>query len=68
MAAPSGAFYSPVDRLLAIGELLVTQLNRAHLDVLFQSGQVQTDGLPIEIPVLTDLKARVTEDDSKVSP
>ena len=64
MAAPSGAFYS-VDRLLAIGELLVT---RVHLDVLFQSSEVQTDGLPIEIPVLADLKARVTEDDSKVSP
>ena len=67
MTAPSGAFYS-VDHLLAIGELPVTQPSRAYLDVLFQSSEVQADGLLIEIPVLTDLEARVTEDGSVVTP
>ena len=46
----------------------MTQLSRAYLDILFQSSKVQTDGLLIEVPVLTDLEAGVTEDGSVVTP
>ena len=67
MIAPSGAFYT-LERLLVIGESSLTQPSRAHLDVLFQSSEVQTDSLLIEIPVLADLEAGVTEDGSVVTP
>lgn len=69
MIAPSGAFcrLKSIDHSV-IGESLVTQLGWTYLDVLFQSSKVQTDGLLIEVPVLTDLEARVAEDWSVVTP